>query len=199
MKRLFTYLLALMIIATFSSCNNKGGTSNDKEEKKDTLYNDNIQDTFFDVPFGSSKKELIAKFKEHGFMVVEDISTDDFVHFASKKSSLFSFGNMSWEMLSVGFTNDKFDYIRIMNYGDDKASAIENYETVLSTLSAKYHMTEEEPEDTTVYRLSIGYSKQNRTVAVSCYRYETLGKNICIGVGLIYYDERFSNKVSDEL
>lgn len=199
MKNNIVYFVVLVLVVSICSCNKNGGNSNDKEEKKDTLYNDNIQSTFFDAPFGSSKKDVIAKFEEHGFIVNKYTSTDALVHFQPSTGSRFTFGNMPWEMLDASFINDKFYHIRFMNASDDKASAIQIYENVLSNLSAKYKMTNEEPSDTTCYRVSVGYSKQKRIVFVACYRYETTSHTIMQGISLEYQDGSFANEVSDEL
>ena len=106
---------------------------------------------------------------------------------------------MAWEMLDVSLYNDKFCSIRFMNSSDDKVSVIKQYDSILSAISMKYKMTEETPSDTTLYKVSIGYSKIKRIVSVSCFRYETVSKNIMQGVTLDYSDGNFYNEVSDEL
>lgn len=199
MKQSFSILLILVSFSLICSCNSKGDSSYSNKEKEDTIFNDNIQGVFFDAPFGASKQEVINKFKAHGFIVDQYTSSDAIVHFRPTNGNYFTFGNMPWEMLDVSFVNDKFYFIRFMNASDDKATAIQSYKEILSKLSAKYNMMEKEPSDTTTYKVSVGYSKQNRIVIVGCYRYETISRTIMQGVSLEYHDSNLSEEISDEL
>lgn len=198
MKKLFVLLIVSCIcICSCKKSNNSANSSN--TVKQDTVYNENIQSVFFDTPFGASKEEVIKKFKLHDFIPDTQTSSDALIHFHPIQSQNYSFGNMTWDMLDVGFVNGKFNYIRFMNASKDKVSAIQNYENVLSSVSAKYEMMEQVPEDTTFYKMSIAYSKVNRYVSVYCLRYETISKEIMIGTVLEYLDRSFNNEVSDEL
>ena len=198
MKKLFVLLIVSCIcICSCKKSNNSANSSN--TVKQDTVYNENIQSVFFDTPFGASKEEVIKKFKLHDFIPYTQTSSDALIHFHPIQSQKYSFGNMTWDMLDVGFVNGKFNYIRFMNASKDKVSAIQNYENVLSSVSAKYEMMEQVPEDTTFYKMSIAYSKVNRYVSVYCFRYETIAKEIRIGTVLEYLDRSFNNEVSDEL
>ncbi len=198
MKKLFVLLIVSCIcICSCKKSNNSANSSN--TVKQDTVYNENIQSVFFDTPFGASKEEVIKKFKLHDFIPYTQTSSDALIHFHPIQSQKYSFGNMTWDMLDVGFVNGKFNYIRFMNASKDKVSAIQNYENVLSSVSAKYEMMEQVPEDTTFYKMSIAYSKVNRYVSVYCFRYETISKEIRIGTVLEYLDRSFNNEVSDEL
>ena len=198
MKKWSLYFLSIFVIG-ICSCTNSNSYSKSKSDVKDTLYNDNIQGMFYDTPFGASKEVVIKNFEKHGFYVVTSISTDALLHFRSNQGSIFTFGNMPWEMLDVALYNDKFSTICFMNASKDKASAIEQYDGLLSAISKKYDMMEQAPKDTTVYKVSVGYSKIKRIVAVACYRYETVNKDIWQGVSLEYSDESFYDEVSDEL
>lgn len=193
--------LCVIFIVIVCSCNksSESKSKNDNFENESIVYNDSVQGVFFKTPFGASKEEVIANFKAHGYIVNKVVSTDQQLHFYPEKGTRFTFGNMSWDMLTVYFNNNKFCTIKFMNAGNDKASAIKDYENILSTVSAKYNMMEEEPEDTTYYRQAVGYSKQNRYIIVSCYRYETIGREIKQGVSLVYEDQDFDNEVSGEL
>ena len=198
MKKVFVLLIVSCIcICSCKKSNNSANSSN--TVKQDTVYNENIQSVFFDTPFGASKEEVIKKFKLHDFIPYTQTSSDALIHFHPIQSQKYSFGNMTWDMLDVGFVNGKFNYIRFMNASKDKVSAIQNYENVLSSVSAKYEMMEQVPEDTTFYKMSIAYSKVNRYVSVYCFRYETISKEIRIGTVLEYLDRSFNNEVSDEL
>ncbi len=199
MKYFFIPLIVASCICICSCKNSNNSANSSNTADQDTVYNENIQSVFFDTPFGANKEEVIKKFKIHDFIPHTQTSSDAFIHFLPRSSQKYSFGNMTWDMLDVGFVNGKFTYIRFMNASKDKVSAIHNYENVLSSVSAKYEMMEQIPEDTTIYKMSIGYSKVNRLISVYCFRYETISKEIRIGTVLQYYDKNFDNEVSDEL
>ena len=203
MKKLFILMIIAGCICICSCNNSKNGSNNNSNSSssaiKDTVYNENIQSVFFDTPFGASKEDVIKNFKTHNFIPYTQTSSDALIHFHPIQSQKYSFGNMTWDMLDVGFVNGKFNYIRFMNASKDKVSAIQNYENVLSAVSAKYEMMEQAPNDTTFYKLSIAYSKVNRFVFVYCFRYETVTNEIRIGTVLEYLDKNFNNEVSEEL
>lgn len=194
-------ILSLIFICLFCicSCNNSNKSANNKSSDKDTIYNDNIQGVFFDTPFGASKEELVKNFKKHGFYLNTYISTDALLHFSPSQGSRFTFGNMGWDILDAGMYNGKFAYIRFMAASKDKATVVNEYDKILSKVSQKYHMMEEVPSDSTIYKISTGYSRSNRIVSVSCFRYESLSRQIFQGLQLIYRDENLENAVSDEL
>lgn len=199
MKKLLSIVFVFAIIV---SCNNKtkvvGGV---KEKTYDTAFNEKIQGMFFGVSFGDNKEEVISKLKAHDFAYDNYSSSDVLLHFRSKNEKYFSFGNMPWEMLDISTSSDKFYHIRFMNSSEDKATVISSYEHVLSTVSAKYKMMEETPKDSTVYRLSVGYTRGHprRLVIVSCFRYESLSKHILQGYTLEYSDEESYSDVNYEL
>lgn len=186
------------IIFGLISCTTKGSTTAENNEK-DTLWNNHIQNVFFDVPFGANKDEVISKFAKHGFLPIKMISNDHIIHFNYTEGKFFTFGGMNWEMLRVEFVNGKFDFIDFMNYSEDKASALKIYEEVRSAVGKKYLLTDKEPKDTTVYKASVGYGKDKRKVGMSCFRYETINKEIKIGVDLGYCDDSIDDGVNDEL
>lgn len=193
----FLYPFLILAFVCISSCNNSGKKSTSSNQvvskNKATIINDNIQGVFFDTPFGASKEDVIKNISNHGFVLNLRNSTDVLLHFLPAKGTLFSFGNMNWEMLDIGFTNEKFSYIRFMNARYDKGTAIHDYNSILSTVSTKYHMTEENPRDSTEFKLSVGYSNSNKIVWVTCFKYESN-----YFVSLDYDDDEF-NKVSNEL
>lgn len=201
MKKLLVVFLAAICMV---SCNSKSKTAvinGVKQATSDTAFNEKIQGVFFDTPFGARKDEVIKNFKAHNLFLNKQTSSDAVLHFFPIGSKFYTFGNMTWEMLDVYLSNGKFYAINFMNYSEDKASAIEEYDDILDAVSAKYDMMEREAEDTTIYRLSTGYTKPHprRTVTVACYRYESISKTILQGVSLAYFDEQYNNEVSDEL
>jgi hypothetical protein len=197
MKNSFSFSLIVLTIILYSCANsNKGSNSNSKETQKariDTLYNDSIQGMFFGIPFGANHEVVVKKLREQGFAFNQYNSTETFLRFKPLNHSTFSFGNMEWEFLDIGLANNRFNYIRFMSKNDDKASAIHNFNNVLTSVSEKYQMTEGTPRDSTEYKLYVGYSKTSKMLWISCFRYESK-----VFVSLEYDDNEFS-KVSSEL
>lgn len=199
----FKFLSAMLIIAItlciFSCGNNntKSDNESDKSQNDTIIYNDNIQDTFFGTTFGASKDTLIKNFNKHKLVIDKTVSNNDWLSF-DKYNSKISFGGYNWDYIYVSFSNDKFYSIQFHHAYKDKASALENYSNLLYTISSKYNMTETTPSDTTIYKKSIGYSKSNKRVIISCERYESIGHQIWQGVYLTYSDFTYY-EVSNEL
>lgn len=194
-------LISLFLGITLISCNNKGANSkNDKsEEELDTIWNDKVQETFFDVTFGDSINDVIAKLENHGFYYNKSISTDVLLHFSSREGQYFSFGNMNWQMLDIFASNGRFNGIMFMNASDDKASALQNYNNIKKAIENKYSITEKPLNDTTLYAASLVFGKNQTAACVSCYRYETIGGNIKIGTDLTYKSMKKFAGPNDEL
>lgn len=62
-------------------------------------------------------------------------------------------------------------------------------------------MKEEDPQDSTMYKISRGFSKKDphHYVVTSVFRYESVNRDIYNGVSLEYYDEDYQSIDSDEL
>lgn len=193
MKKLVFFLLCLSGATFFlGSCKSK--------QAKEAL-NDSIQGTFFGVPFGADKDELVNNFAEHDLIPNVFISTDEMLVFQPIGGQRFTFGGLNWEILNVGLSNGKFCAIIFYNTLKDKAEAIQNGQSLYETVAAKYNLTKEEPRDTTTYMIYRGKSKKEakREVAVFVSRYEGMDKTIYYGTFLQYSDEKFKAPVSDEL
>lgn len=198
-----------VILITLISCKSKpqtgttGGNNNivEKENTPEIIYNDSIQDTFFGVKFGTEKRELIRKFESHNLVYNQYLSDETNLHFRPRNGRNFNFGGLSWQMLNVCLSNNRFYFIQFMNAFKDKAAAINEYEGLLSTVSSKYEMMEEDPKDSTIFKISRGYSKKDARhyIVTSVFRYESVGRDIFNGVTLDYYDEDYQSSVSDEL
>lgn len=198
-----------VILITLISCKSKpqtgttGGNNNivEKENTPEIIYNDSIQDTFFGVKFGTEKRELIRKFESHNLVYNQYLSDETNLHFRPRNGRNFNFGGLSWQMLNVCLSNNRFYFIQFMNAFKDKAAAINEYEGLLSTVSSKYEMMEEAPKDSTIFKISRGYSKKDARhyIVTSVFRYESVGRDIFNGVTLDYYDEDYQSSVSDEL
>lgn len=192
----FPVIIVAMIVY-LASCNGKA--SSEQSTKIDTLWNDKVQNVFFDTPFGASKDELIKNFAKHGFIVKKKVSNDETLHFAYSKSEYYSFGGMPWELLRVSLTNGKFSYIVFYNANRDKAAAISDYNSLVDEVSKKYKLTNIECEDSTVYGKVVAFCKSGNKAQVSCVRNESIGKDIFYYVSLSYCDTNLENEVSDEL
>ena len=200
------YLVFSLIYLTIMLCScvnsSKGSSSNIEEQqkvKKDTLYNDSIQGVFFGTPFGASKEEVVKNLEGHGFVLNRYESSDVLLDFFPTQGSRFSFGNISWKMLDVLLSNNKFYYIRFINTNNDKASALSQFDEVFHAVSAKYYLNDYASGDTTIYKMSVGYTKMQRGVFVICRRYESTAGNIIYGTMLEYLDNNYYKEVSDEL
>ncbi|MBQ0158827.1 MAG: hypothetical protein KBS47_07535, partial [Bacteroidales bacterium] len=81
---------------------------------------------------------------------------------------------------------------------EDKASAMSQYEQLNMSLTNKYKKTIVEKKDTTIYAHTIIFSKDAFAWA-SCYRYESISKQIFIGVELSYFSKKHYKSAEDEL
>ena len=172
-----------------------------KSEHTKEAFNDSIQGTFFGVPFGADKDELVNKFAERNLIPNIYISTEDFLTFQPIGGQRYTFGGLSWECLNVGLSNGKFFGIVFYNSLKDKAEAIQNGKSLLESISAKYKLTKEEPKDSSTYMIYRGKSKKEseREVVVYVSRYEAVDKTIYYGTFLQYVDRKYEAAVSDEL
>lgn len=202
-------LLGIIVCAVgiTAACTNNNQSAIDSSETKTRKifeYNDKIQNTFFGVPFGSSKDEVVTGFAKHGFY--EDYySTNDRLSFKKKDGgrhgitmNAFSFGGMNWKQLNVYLSNNQFNSIEFTKGHKTKESALECFDYVLSEVSAKYHLFESPVDDTTSYKRYVGLTKDDQWIIVHCYSYESVSHERYIGVTLAYGDNNFDN-VSDEL
>lgn len=198
MKSIFLYLSIVVCLLANFSCGNHSKTENAQKEI-DTIWNEKVQDTFFCATFGDSVPKVIDQLSENGFYLLEDVSSKSLLHFRARQGKYFTFGNMTWEMLDIGAENGIFNYIRFLNAGEDKASALSGYNSLKNTIAAKYGLTESTIQDTTVYAKSSIFGKNQTRAEVACYRYETISNTIRIGVELEYWSDKKFTSVSDDL
>ena len=172
-----------------------------KSEQTKEAFNDSIQGTFFGVPFGADKDELVNKFAEKNLIPDMYISTEDFLTFHPIEGQRYSFGGFDWEGLDVGLSDGKFYEICFYNALKDKAEAIKGGQSLYKTISAKYNLAKEEPKDSTTYLIYRGKSKKEaeREVLVYVIRYESVSNSIYYGTFLEYIDRKFEAAVSEEL
>jgi len=198
-KLIYCFLCFVGVTMFMDSCKSEQA----KESFNDSIQgtNDSIQGTFFGVPFGAEKQELVNKFAEKKLIPNMYISTEDFLAFQPKGGQSYTFGGLHWECLNVYLSDGKFYSILFYNTLKDKAEAIHEGQSLYNIISAKYNLAKEEPKDSTTYLIYRGKSKKEnkREVAVYVIRYEAVDKTICYGTILQYMDGNFEAAVSEEL
>ena len=179
------------------ACGNKANKGSE-QEGLDTLWNAKVQDTFYGATFGEPTDNVISQLEAQGFSLQEDISTDALLHFRPQNCNVFTFGDMSWQMLDVFTSNKVFTGIRFMNAYVDKASAEAEYDTTEGALASKYRLTNKTPKDTTIYNRKLIFGRNNVIAVIRCFRYETISHNIMIANSLEYYSNQ-NYGVNDDL
>ena len=198
-KLVYCFLCFVGVTMFMDSCKSEQA----KESFNDSIQgsNDSIQGTFFGVPFGAEKQELVNKFAEKNLIPNNYISTEEFMTFQKIGGQRYTFGGLNWECLNVGLSDGKFFVILFYNTLKDKAEAIQEGQALYNRISAKYNLAKEEPEDSTTYLIYRGKSKKEneREVVVYVSRYESVDKSIYYGTFLQYIDRKFEAAVSEEL
>lgn len=208
MKKVLIICMVTFAFGLMTACNNTNNTNQTpteegKETPQEIVYNDKIQNVFFGVSLGASKKEVVDGFLKQGFYE-NSYSTDSRLVFEKKSSryaipaEFYSFGGMNWKFLNVYLSNDHFQSIEFANPHKTKTSALESFNQVLSAVSAKYNLYEKPSSDTSLYKRYIGETVDKQWVMVSCYSYESVSYERWYGVALVYGDNKFVD-VSDEL
>lgn len=197
-------LIMVAICANMVSCKSKDGESNTQVSEKDIAYNEKIQDTFFDVPFGSTGEEVEAGFKKTGLYINTNSTASTLFFEPYGADSKFSFGGLPWDYLRAQFSGDgirnggKFYSIQFCSAYKTKEAALSDFNSVMNALSNKYTLTKINPTDTSTYKIYVGQTRNNQVIYVACRSYESFGHERWIGVELGYTDNNY-NKVSDEL
>ncbi|MBP5481282.1 MAG: hypothetical protein J6Y22_05985 [Paludibacteraceae bacterium] len=196
-------LLGALSIA-ITSCNNGGnnktsesGTEKEEVKTEEQPYNESIQNVFFGVPFGATYEEACEKLSQD-FWFNKRVTTKDRLSLNPKKGGKISFGGRSWDLLDMGFSNNRFYTIQLHNTHKTKESAMSEYNSLYSVISRKYNMKTVQESDTTTYGLAYGITKTNQQVWVQCHSYESVSHERWIGVSLIYADQNFEG-ISEEL
>lgn len=192
-------LSCLLIWISFISCNNNKTASN--KEELDTVWNEKVQDSFYGLKLGSpaSVEQIAQVLGEHGFYLKKEYSTDETLHFRALQSQYFTFGGLSWEMLDIFREGDILQTVCFRNSSLDKAESIQNYNNIKNAIENKYLPTLVQPKDTTLYAQTRYFGRNNVEASISCYRYETVGKEIMICTELGYWTRRHIKSSKDEL
>lgn len=199
MKSKIFILFCLLIGISFISCNSNKTASN--KEELDTVWNEKVQDTFYGLKLGAtiSTEDIVQTIESHGFILNKGYSSDDELKFTPHQKQIFTFGNRFWEMLYIERTNNIFTGIAFMNSSLDKASSLNHYNSLKNEVNTKYSPTEVLLKDTTIYAQTRYFGKNNIGATISCFRYETVSKNIMIGTTLTYWTMKNIKPANDEL
>lgn len=196
MKKLFLLLtLSLFILSCDKSKEEK--TQEKKGSKKEFVYSENIQDTFFGVKFGASKEEVIKAFKKEGLYLDNRYSNKDLLWFAPYRGDI-SFGGFNWDYVYAYLSNGKFYFIKFQYTPEYKETALSQFKSVFSALSSRYKMNENPITDTNTYKLYTAVSKDGKAMDVQCHKGESDGGQMRYYVDLRYIDWTL-NKPNDEL
>lgn len=193
------FVISLFGLLFVVSCNNKQTSSNGG--KLDTVWNEKVQDTFYGLRLGDSLdvNTIVATLNSHGFWFNEKYSSEDCLRFISRQSQNFSFGGLDFEMLDILRNDGIFTTVRFMNSSKDKASSLHVYSGIKNTMDSKYLPTSVTLNDSTVYAVTPYFGRNKVCAVISCFRYESVGKEILIGTQLEYIKPYVLKRPSDEL
>lgn len=176
--------VATLSLSAMTACKSN---NNNNQTALDTVWNESIQDEFFGVHFGATKKELLNKFAKHGIICNDNVSTNTSLSMLSNQGKYISFGDINWNGLNVYFNKNKFNSIQFYCSFKDKQEALHLYEKLKSMLSQKYKFTEMPPsQDSILYERAIALGKNQNRMGLFCRHYESVGNEMWYGVFLEY-------------
>lgn len=195
----FVFLLFIALFAI--SCNNKQADT-DSDEKIDTIWNEKVQDVFFDIKLGdrANREEIVSTLYNHGIYFDKYASTEDALCFGPSQSIYFSFGGLNWVHLSIDIKGGLIYRVRFDSAHKDKASAMSSYKSIKDTIETKYSPTIlPSPSDSTLYASSLYVGKNNINAGIGCRRSESISHKIFIYTILEYYLSKEPKSQNDEL
>ena len=192
-------IMSLITGIVFNSCNSNKTTSN--KEELDTVWNEKVQNSFYDLKLGTptSVEQIVNSLEKHGFYFIKEYSTDESLHFRFLESQYFTFGGLTWEMLDIYREGDVLQAVYFRNSSLDKAESIQNYNYIKDAIENKYLPTSVQPKDTTIYEKTLYFGRNNVGATISCFRYETVSKEIMISTTLSYWTMKNIKPANDEL
>ena len=186
MKKI-VWLIIFVAILSLSAMTSCKSNNNNNQTALDTVWNESIQDEFFGVHFGATKKELLNNFAQHGIICNDNLSTNTSLSMVSNQGEYISFGDINWNGLNVYFNKNKFNSIQFYCSFKDKQEALHLYENLKSMLSQKYKFTEMPPsKDSTVYERAIALGKNQNRMGINCAHCESVGHEMWYYVFLEY-------------
>lgn len=141
-KTLLILSLTALFLCLFSCKNGINGKSSDKDSTKiDTLWNETVQNTFYNTQFGSSQEQAIKNFTKHGFKLDNKISEKNFLDFYMPNKKGFIFEGTNWQDVQLKFIDGKFKEIRFLKCFNNPSKAVTTFKSLVDILSKKYKIT----------------------------------------------------------
>lgn len=139
MKNILLRFLVLLILVFIIFLCSKHSNVLGVRQSGDTIWNDSVQDTFYDATFGDSIPIVKEKLEAHGFRFVSHGSDEGSLCFMPKNDKIFEFNNMIWQTLYIQSSKDhKFIGILFLSAFYDKDGALSFYDDLNSYLRYKY-------------------------------------------------------------
>ena len=135
---LLRFLVLLILVFNIFLCSKHSNVLGVRQSG-DTIWNDSVQDTFYDATFGDSIPIVKEKLEAHGFRFVSHGSDEESLCFMPKNDKIFEFNNMIWQTLYIQSSKDhKFIGILFLSAFYDKDGALSFYDDLNSYLRYKY-------------------------------------------------------------
>ena len=183
MRKAIIFCTVICTMLAMTACSNN---------QTQIVYNDSIQNHFFGFSFGDSPQVVHKKLDSIRLYTTDRLVPDDEMSFQpSYPQDDFKFGGYSWNWLYPMFCNNKLYKIRFLHPFKTKDGAISMYNSLVSSLSNKYHMQTMQVQDPSFLGYYIGWTKNHQYVMVYCNRYESDGHEIWYGTQLVYGDNNY--------
>lgn len=193
-----------MVICTIVAITACGNNQTQKEgempisQEQEIEYNESIQSHFFGFSFGDSPQIVHKKLDSIRLYTTDRLVSDGAMSFRpSYPQDYFNFGGYTWNYLKPIFCNNKLFRIGFLHPFKTKDGAISMYNSLVSSLSNRYHMQETQAPDSSCFGCYIGWTKTNQCVVVYCHRYESVGHEIWYGTQLEYCDMNYYSENSE--
>ena len=187
------FLFAAMILV---SCDSKTALNSSDEKKLDTLWNEDVQNSFFGISFGASQGEAKESLKRNRLLVQE--INDNCIQCFPVMSDQISYGGISWEYFFAHFCNGKLYMVVFQSAFSEKEEAIEQYTYARKQMSAKYKVMDVPLRDSTEIARSGIYSKTSRKAGIVCDAGYSDNHVFYYYTELVYVDKEY-DKTTEQL
>lgn len=193
MKKLYFYIIFSLCLFMFS-CGNR--TSSEKKSK-DTVWNNKVQNTFYDMNLGDSisADSIIENLTSRNFTYYE--SPEERLCFTNNDGKVFSFGGFDWQNLTVHRLNGKFQMIEFSVSYTDETEALCNYRIIKNYINRKYKLFNDSVRDQSQLAICTFWGKNNIAGGLTCFKGQVRDGSIRYLIVLEYND--LNNIVSNEL